>query len=188
MHRSFLPGVCVAMMAGSALAGAPLAEWQYRQEVTVPTPGLTKLNLPPATLDAAQPGLADLRLLDPADREVPFLFEMPRPPQRQARAAASVQTSLEEQRTVVAIETGFGGLVDGVEVRTAADVFIKAVRIEGVSFGASTRLHSTPIIFPSLRSTRSISAPPWVPQNRTPPVPQSSIPLQSHSLPRMRPI
>jgi Protein of unknown function (DUF3999) len=131
MHRSFLPGVCVAMMAASALAGAPIAEWQYLQDVTVPAPGLTKLNLPPATLDAAQPNLADLRLLDPVGREVPFLVEKPRPPQRLTKAAASVQTSLEEQRTVVAIETGLDGLVDGLEVRTAADAFIKAVHIDG---------------------------------------------------------
>jgi hypothetical protein len=119
------------LVVASALAGAPFTEWPFLQEVAVPAPGLIKLNLPPATLDAAQPGLADLRLLDPADREVPFLVEMPRSPQRQARAAASVQTSLEEQRTVVVIETGLDGLIDSLEVRTVADAFIKAVSIDG---------------------------------------------------------
>ncbi|MEJ1972818.1 MAG: hypothetical protein WDM96_10255 [Lacunisphaera sp.] len=36
-------------------------------------PGLVQVPLPPDTFDAAQPGLADLRLLDPAGPRSPLL-------------------------------------------------------------------------------------------------------------------
>ncbi|MBI5382985.1 MAG: DUF3999 family protein [Opitutae bacterium] len=117
-------------IAGSALVASPLNEWAYRQELVVPAPGLLKLNLAADTLDAARPDLADLRLLDPAGQETPLLVEWPRLPQAVARAA-NVRTSLEDQRTVVLIETGLNVIVDGLEVRTAAGAFIKSVRVEG---------------------------------------------------------
>src|SRR5258708_34380344 len=40
------------------------SDWQYAQQFNVPAAGLVKLSLPSATLNAARPGLEDLRLYD----------------------------------------------------------------------------------------------------------------------------
>ena len=37
--------------------------WQWRQALTLGSPGVVRLDLPPATLDASRPSLADLRLI-----------------------------------------------------------------------------------------------------------------------------
>src|ERR1017187_2137453 len=59
---------------------APLpGDWQHEQRFDVPATGLVKLSLPTATLEAARPGLEDLRLYDDAGREVPYLIERPKP-------------------------------------------------------------------------------------------------------------
>ena len=54
---------------------ASLSDWPNRQELAVPAPGLVKLNLPVETLDAAQAGLEDLRILDPGSAEVSYAIE-----------------------------------------------------------------------------------------------------------------
>jgi hypothetical protein len=69
----FAFGVASAAMAASG----SFSEWRTRQSLSVDAPGLLKLSLPETTLDSAQPGLADLRILDPSSAEVPYALESP---------------------------------------------------------------------------------------------------------------
>ena len=57
-----------SFVAGHALA-ATFTEWQQRQPVEVPAPGLVKVALPPSTLDTLRPALEDLRLADSTGNE-----------------------------------------------------------------------------------------------------------------------
>jgi hypothetical protein len=123
-----------ALMAASVASGqaAPLpAEWQHEQHFDVPAPGLLKLSLPTATLDAARPGLEDLRLYDDAGREVPYLIERPRPIGKVIQDAKSFRVSVNASTTVLTLETGLVQPLDGVTLDSPAAAFLKAVGIEG---------------------------------------------------------
>ena len=94
-------------------------------------PGLVKISLPVETLDAARPGLEDLRLCDDAGNELPFLLSHPAPAAKAIQSAKSFQVSLGAATTVITLETGLTQPLDGVSLETPAMNFIKAVRVEG---------------------------------------------------------
>src|ERR1039458_6260779 len=104
----------VAACASSGQAATLPAEWQHEQRFETPAPGLLKLSLPAATLDAARPALEDLRLYDDAGMEVPYLIERPRPTGKITQAAKSFQVSVEGTFTVLTLETGLTQPLDGV--------------------------------------------------------------------------
>ena len=130
-------GLCTLVATGSfsAPAGPLPADWQHEQHFEAAAPGLLKLSLPPATLDAARPALEDLRLYDDAGMEVPYLIERPRPTGKIIQAAKSFQVSVEGTLTVLTLETGLTQPLDGVTLETPARAFLKAVQIEGSTDG-----------------------------------------------------
>lgn len=123
-----------ALLALATLTSSPALEvtaWKYRQPLAVEGAGLHKLALPPETLGLARPGLEDLRLLDPAGREVPFVFTTPAPGVPvTTRSPQSFRASLTETGTVLVIETGTDTPLESVTLTTPAPNFLKAVRIE----------------------------------------------------------
>src|SRR5262249_29689137 len=50
-------------------------EWRNTQTLEIPAKGLARVNIPATTLNAAQPGLEDLRIIDSAGNQVPYLIE-----------------------------------------------------------------------------------------------------------------
>ncbi|MGO8931468.1 MAG: DUF3999 family protein [Limisphaerales bacterium] len=135
-------GLYVLLAAcASSVQAAPLpAEWQHEQHFEASAPGLLKLSLPLATLDAARPALEDLRLCDNAGLEVPYLIERPKPVAKIVQAAKSVQVSVNAATTVLTLETGLAQPLDGVTLETPASTFLKAVRIEGSADGQSWQM------------------------------------------------
>src|SRR5881396_986296 len=119
-----------SFVAGHSFA-ATFNDWQRRQPMEVPAPGLVKVALPPATLDALRPSLEDLRLADSAGNEVPFLIQRPAPEPAPVRAARSFKPVLRGAATVLEIETGTDVPINAVTLETPERDFIKAVRIEG---------------------------------------------------------
>jgi len=121
--------------AGLALAtaghAADFAEWRYRQEVHVPSSGLVRLGLPVDTLDAALPGLDDLRVVDPSGQEVPYLVERTVPAGDRDRDARAFQVTLDPSATVAVVETGLAEPLEAVTLATPARGFVKAVQVEG---------------------------------------------------------
>ena len=97
---------------------ADFSAWQHRQELRVPTPGLIKLNLPVDTLDAARPGLEDMRVLDPEGNEMPYLIERFSRAERVKRQAKGFKAVLETSATVLTLETGFTQSIDAVTLET----------------------------------------------------------------------
>src|ERR1035437_7299491 len=130
-----LVGLCalVAAWASPARAAPLTSDWQHEQYFEAPAPGLVKLSLPPATLDAARPALEDLRLYDTAGVEVPYLIERPKPAGKITQAAKSFQVSVEGAFTVVTIESGLTQPIEGVTRETPARACLKAVQVGGSS-------------------------------------------------------
>ena len=118
----------------TAAANLP-SDWQHEQSFDVSTTGLLKISLPVETLDAARPGLEDLRFYDGAGNEVPYLIERPVPFAKIVRPAKSFQVSLNANTTVITLETGLAQTLDGVTLESPAMNFIKAVRVESSDDG-----------------------------------------------------
>lgn len=129
----------LVFLGATPAGGATLTEWQHRQEVRVPAPGLLKLDLPPETLDASRPGLEDLRVLDPAGTEVPYVIERATPAAKVPRQVKTFRASLSPAATVLTMETGVAQPLDGVTLLTPAPAFIKAVQAEGSADGKAWR-------------------------------------------------
>lgn len=129
----------VLLLDGLVASAAPPDAWQHTQSFEVASPGLVKISLPPATLDAARPALEDLRLHDATGNELPFLITRPVPADKAVRSAKSFQVSLNPTATVVTLETGLTQPIDGVTLESPAQNFIKAVRVESSDDGRSWR-------------------------------------------------
>jgi hypothetical protein len=122
-----------------ALGAVQPADWIYEQTFSVAAPGLLKLSLPPATLDAARPGLEDLRLLYASGAEMPYAIQRPTPAPRVTQAPKSFRVQLTAKASIITLETGLGTPIEGLALQTPAEGFIKAVQLEGSADGASWR-------------------------------------------------
>jgi hypothetical protein len=127
---NWLCAFALAWSFSANAAGLPV-DWQHEQPFNVSAPGLVKLNLPVGTLDAARPGLEDLRLCDDAGNEVPYLIEHPVPVVKVVQNVKSFHISLTSSNTAIVLETGLTQPLDDVTLETPARSFLKPVRIEG---------------------------------------------------------
>jgi Protein of unknown function (DUF3999) len=124
------------VVSGVLQGTSPLPrDWRYEQRFSIADAGLVKLSLPVETIDAAQPGLEDLRLYDDAGNEIPFMIESPTRKGRTQQAPESFQVSLNRGATVVTLRTGLEQPLGAFVVDTPATSFIKAVRVEGSEDG-----------------------------------------------------
>lgn len=117
----------------AALASAqtsPHAAWQNVQSVTVSSSGLHRLDLPPATLSAAQAGLEDLRLSDAQGVDQPFVIKWPLPASTRQPQVENFRVTLQPQRTILDMDTGTTKPIRALVLECAARDFIKAASIE----------------------------------------------------------
>jgi hypothetical protein len=132
--------ISLLIAAGGAPLGAAVTptEWTHRQPVTVAAPGLVKIAVPAVTFDNAQPGLADLRLVDANGQETAYLLDrdlsyhgqpMPFEPAKAVRPR-SFRVSTVSDVTQLLIETGTAALPESITLETAAPWFLKAAHVE----------------------------------------------------------
>lgn len=134
LHRPFLKAVVFLALAANTIALSPAA-WRNRQQIEVPAAGFVRIELPPATLSAARPGLEDLRVLDSAGQEVAFLIERPTPQPAAQQKPKSFRANVEAGATVLAIETGIDTPIAGITLESPSDAFMKLARVEGSTDG-----------------------------------------------------
>jgi hypothetical protein len=103
--------------------------------------------LPPETFDAAQASLVDLRVLDPAGVEVPYLIEQPRAKTRTLRPQEGWQVFLEANRTRIEIDVDLRGRLTSLSVETPAPEFLKAASLTGTVNGTARALLSAYPLF-----------------------------------------
>ncbi|HEX2861109.1 MAG TPA: DUF3999 family protein [Lacunisphaera sp.] len=129
MSHPLLNGLAL-LAAATATAAIVPTEWRHRQEFTVAAPGLVRVALPDATFDAAQPSLADLRLLDPEGRETALLLDQPPTPAARTRRPASFDVRLENGSAVATLATGTADPLAAVVLETPHPRFLRGVKIE----------------------------------------------------------
>ena len=127
-------GLILLLVAGQA-DGGPYREWRTTQDLPGVRPGLVVVTLPGETLDAAKAGLEDLRLLDPAGREVPWTPERTPHARPGPRPAGSFETVLVDGATELRIVTGLDEPLARIELEISSGDFVKAARIEESSDG-----------------------------------------------------
>jgi hypothetical protein len=135
--------VLALLVAATRAAALVPTEWQNRQALNVPAPGLSKIALPAATFDSAQPNLADVRLIDAARQEVPYLLdrEFAAAGFEPARMVApkSFRVVPNGDTTQLVLETGTTDPLDAVELETSVPFFLKAAHLEISSDGTAWR-------------------------------------------------
>ena len=131
-----LIAVATVLSARSLLSFQP-NEWRHTQALNVTAPGLVRVNLPAATLDAAQPGLEDLRVVDPTGNQVPYLIERPAPEAESTLRPKEFRNTIETGATRLILKTGVNAPIAGVTLETPATRFVKAVDVDGSHDGAN---------------------------------------------------
>ena len=127
-------GITIVVVAQTSLAFDP-NEWRNTQALEVPTKGLVRVNVPTATLDAAQPGLEDLRIIDSTGSQVPYLIERVLPDAESAIRPTEFRSTIENGATQLNLKTGTGAPIIGVTLETPATQFMKAADAEGSNDG-----------------------------------------------------
>ena len=121
----------IFFLSALTVFGGLRPDWKNIQPLDIATPGLVKFSLPVETLDAARPGLEDLRIYDGAGREVAYLIERPTSPPPVLQAAKDFRFRLEPPNTILEITTGLVQPIDALTLESAAPSFVKAVSVEG---------------------------------------------------------
>jgi hypothetical protein len=101
----------------------------------VPAKGLVRVNLPVATLDAAQPGLDDLRVTDSAGNQVSYLIERVLPEPESITNPTEFRSAIANGATQLDLKTGTSAAIIGVTLETPAKQFMKAANVEGSNDG-----------------------------------------------------
>lgn len=127
-----LPVLLAASLGlGLRLTAITPAEWSHTQTLDVESAGLVRVELPPATLDAARHSLEDLRLVDSAGKEVPYLIDRPLPRSGSVIRAKDFRTEIANDLSTITLQTGTTLPLMGVTLETPAVGFTKAARVEG---------------------------------------------------------
>ena len=106
-------------------------EWRNTQTLDVPARGLVRVNVPATTLNAAQPGLEDLRIVDSNGNQVPYVVERLLPDPESTTRPTEFRSTIENGATQLNLKTGTNAPIIGVTLETPATQFMKAVDVEG---------------------------------------------------------
>ena len=124
----------ILVVAQACLAFDP-NEWRNTQALDVPAKGLMRVTVPAATLDAAQPGLEDLRVVDSKGNQVPYLVERLLPGPESTISPTEFRSTIENGATHLTLKTGTSAPIVGVSLETPATHFMKAADVEGSNDG-----------------------------------------------------
>ena len=128
-----------SLNAGLLYSEESTAAWRFRQNLRAEKGGLIRLVLPDETLNAAKPGLEDLRIFDGNGQAVPYLIERRKSQRVDSFAAKHFQIILERETTLIVVETGTDRELEAFVLETGAQHFIKALNAEGSTDGTTWR-------------------------------------------------
>lgn len=137
-------------------------EWRNTQALEVPAKGLVRVNVPAATLDAAQPGLEDLRIVDFKGEQVPYLIERLLPVPESTIRPTEFHSTIENGATQLNLKTATASPIFSISLETPATQFMKAVDVEGSNDGRTwTKLAGGDSFFqlPNGATKRRVSLP-----------------------------
>lgn len=137
------PCTCLVLMFTVPLMAADHAAWTHRQTLEITQPGLHRLDLEPALLDASRgtsgTPFHDLRLVNQAGVEMPYAVLQPADSESGTRQAAmDFKQSLRDTTTEFEFRAPAGrGTVRGISLSTPAFDFIKAASLEASVDGST---------------------------------------------------
>jgi hypothetical protein len=135
-HLLFI-ALCMPLVASEA----DFAAWTHRQTVRITQPGLTRIELEPALLDAssATGGAAfhDLRVVSPAGTAMPYVIALPRIIRPEMMNALGFKITLNPSTTVLEFQPPEGSTTTEVLLQTHASEFIKSATLEASHDGTN---------------------------------------------------
>lgn len=137
----------LALCLYSVASAADFAAWTHRQTVRIAQPGLTRIELEPALLDASRTTggapFHDLRVISPAGVETPYIIALPRTMRPTSVKAEGFKATLNPSTTVLEFLSPDGNTIQEVVLQTNAQNFIKAATLEASNDGTTWQTLST---------------------------------------------
>ena len=130
-------GAAIVVLAGvgNDAVALDLAQWQYRAEVTIEegVGEYGRLALTPDVYNVARRDLGDIRLINAAGEQIPYVLAEPKDTtRRQTYEPAVINRSINAQRAaLVTLDFGDKTTKNSIEVVTAGNNFRRAVKVEG---------------------------------------------------------
>jgi len=125
----------------TAASAADFAAWTHRQTVRVTQPGLTRLELEAALLDASRTTggapFHDLRVINPAGVETPYIIALPRTMRPASVNAEGFKATLNPTTTVLEFLSPDALTIQELVLKTNGENFIKAATLEASSDGTT---------------------------------------------------
>lgn len=138
-----LLALCLTSVAGAA----DFAAWTHHQTVRVTQPGLTRLELESALLDASRTTggapFHDLRVISPAGVETPYIIALPRTMRPTSVKAEAFKATLNPSTTVLEFQSPDANTIQELVLQTNAQNFIKAATLEASNDGTTWQTLST---------------------------------------------
>lgn len=126
--------VLLALLVSNVFA-LDLTKWQYRTDVTVEddTDRYCKLTLTPEIYNAARLDLADIRLIDTAGEQVPYVLAKPEDITQSVKYSPAIinRSTNEDKAAMVTLDFGKQVVKNRIEVETVGNNFRRAVKVEG---------------------------------------------------------
>jgi hypothetical protein len=131
----------LALCFSTVASAADFAAWTHRQTVRITQPGLTRLELEPALLDASRTTggapFHDLRVINPAGVETPYIIALPRTMRPASVGAAGFKATLNPTTTVLEFQPPDAFTIQELVLKTNGENFIKAATLEASSDGTT---------------------------------------------------
>lgn len=139
--RLLLPMLCSLAVVPIHAQEKDHAAWTHEQKVRVMQPGLTRLELEPALLDASRASggapFHDLRLVSPTGVETPYVLALPKLARPARVDVADFKTTLHPDATVLQFRQAGADSINEVLLETTAPQFIKAATLAASSDGVT---------------------------------------------------
>jgi hypothetical protein len=129
-RRSLSLLVLLALVSAARCPAITPSEWQHRQALIVTAPGLVRVDLTPASFEAAGPQQEDFRILDPKGKETALIVDRPPVPVARAIRPSSFQVRVPQGLTEITVTTGTSEKLSVLFLETPSPFFLRAVKIE----------------------------------------------------------
>ena len=131
----------LALSLTTATSAADFAAWTHHQTLRVTQPGLTRIELESALLDASRTTggapFHDLRVISPAGVETPYIIALPRTMRPTSVDAAGFKATLNPTTTVLEFQPPDSHTIQELVLKTNGENFIKAATLEASSDGTT---------------------------------------------------
>jgi hypothetical protein len=131
----------LTLLLSTVASAADFAAWTHRQTMRITQPGLTRLELEPALLDASRTTggapFHDLRVISPTGVETPYIIALPRTMRPTSVNAEGFKTTLNPTSTVLEFQPPDAFTVQELVLKTNGENFIKAATLEASNDGTT---------------------------------------------------